>query len=108
MEIIDDLFNKTIELRNMRSSVLEQLKLNRLVYGELEVLYLLNKNQALNPSKISNLLNRNPATVSRTIKTLEELGLITYENDKDNRRRIFVGLSKDGREMITSIINTVG
>lgn len=102
---ISDIFSNTIKTRHARKLFANTLSTENLIYGEFEILYLLLNEEPLQPSKIGAQLHCEPAAVSRIIKLLSEKELITYEHDDQDRRQIFVRLTKNGKSAINSIIS---
>jgi DNA-binding MarR family transcriptional regulator len=101
---IHDIIASTIKTRQARKQLSKILATASLIYGEFEILYLLSNDQPQQPSKIGAKLCCEPAAVSRLIKSLSQKALITYEHDDDDRRQIFVRLTKDGNSAIKSIL----
>ena len=65
------------------------------------VLALLEEAEKTHPPTISGLagrLNLDPATVVRTVDSLEKRGLIERRRDKQDRRQVFVEFTEAGRE----------
>lgn len=54
---------------------------------------------AVNVSKIAHFYNVSSPAVSRTLKALEDRGLISRDVDKANRRNTFVTMTKPGEEI---------
>ena len=75
--------------------------LNGSMFGTLEMLYHLG---ALNQKDIGEKLLVSKSNVVAVIDRLEKLGLVKRERSVEDRRCIFVHLTKDGRERIEAIL----
>ena len=49
-------------------------------------------------SWLANRINLDPATIVRTVDSLEKRGLVVRRRDKQDRRKVFVEFSDEGRE----------
>lgn len=59
--------------------------------------------QGMRVSALAEALCAPMPAVSRTLKGLEEKGIITRETDKKNRRNVILGLSEEGRALVCEI-----
>ena len=101
---IPEIIASTIKTRQARKLLSKTLSASSLLYGEFEILYFLSNEKPQQPSKIGAHLCCEPAAVSRLIKLLSQKKLITYEHDDDDRRQIFVSLTKSGDAAMKSVL----
>ena len=101
---IPEIVASTIKTRQARKQLSQVLSTSGLIYGEFEILYILFNDQPQQPSKIGANLCCEPAAVSRLIKLLSQKNLITYEHDDNDRRQVFVRLTKSGNSKIKSVL----
>ena len=74
-------------------------KLSKAVHGEMFALHMIAMhNGDISPSEISKIAGTSPARIAAELNNLEQKGLITREIDPNNRRRILVCLTPDGKE----------
>ena len=99
------IFKDTINNRKERKKLSKLLSELNLIYGEFEILYSLLSNQPLRPSEIGSHLFCEPAAVSRIIKSLSHKSLINYQHDDEDRRQIFISLTKLGETTISTVIS---
>ena len=102
---IKSIYTKTIDNRKSRKQLNNILVASSLLYGEFEILYTLLKDQPIQPSSIGKKLCSEPASVSRVIKTLHIKSHISFEHDVEDRRKIFIRLTKSGSTLIKSILS---
>ena len=102
---LEELFKTTIQTRALRREIVKELKLNDLSYGEFEILYLLRDNHPLQPSVIVAELNQEPWTVSRMISSLQDKFLISYYNNTEDKRRVFVSITMEGEEKVQNLLS---
>ena len=101
---IENIYTQTVESRASRKVFGQMLKGYELIYGEFEILFLLLDKESLQPTEITALLNCQPAATSRIIKSLHQRDLLSYTNDLDDRRQVFVSLTTSGQTLINSIL----
>ena len=65
---------------------------------QLHILFEVNKDSKINQEKIASRSNTDKGAVARSIKKLEENGLITRTIDENNRRASMIGDGIDGIE----------
>jgi len=82
-------------LRKNFNKEIKQFDLSSEQYGVLKLVFGFKK---LTPTKISELLNRDKATITRIIKSLDNKKLIKKENI--NNRSFYIKLTKNGKEML--------
>ena len=76
-------------------------EMNRSVQGETFVLeYIYRRNGDVLPSEISSQMAVSSARIAATLKNLEKKNLIIRQIDLDDRRRILVTLTAQGREAV--------
>ena len=63
---------------------------------QLHILFEINKDSKINQDKIASRCNTNKGAVARSIKKLEENGLITRTIDENNRRQNIITLTQKG------------
>ncbi len=74
-------------------------EINESMQGEIFALqYIAFHKGAVQPSEISNITHVSSARVAATLNSLESKGLITRRIDTDDRRRILVELTTNGKE----------
>ncbi len=71
------------------------------MHGEIFVLhYISHHHRSVIPSEISNELGISTARVAATLNSLEKKGLITRRIDLEDRRRILVEVTPEGKEQV--------
>ena len=100
---LDQVVKTNINARELRKSIAEKLNQNGVTYGELEILFTLSKKLLAQPSEISSYLHIEPAIVSRKLKLLHDKNLITFTHDTEDRRRVYVKFTKQGKRITKSI-----
>jgi len=103
MPTLESLIHKNIDVRKSKAIFISLLNKYGIIYGELEIMFTIEKYKETSPSVIAEYLYSERATISRGLKSLEEKSLITYNYDKLDRRKVFVTLSKQGASIINSI-----
>ncbi len=101
---INNIYTQTVESRALRKEFGKMLRDFNLIYGEFEILYLLLSKESLQPTVITASLNCQPAATSRIIRSLHKRNLLSYTHDLDDRRQVFVSLTKPGLKLIESVI----
>ncbi len=104
---LKNIFIRTIAARKEMKTFVKMLANHNLVYGEFEILYLLNDKETLQPTDITSILHCQPAAVSRIIKSLHLQNLVVYSHDADDRRQVFISLSTKGKNMLEKIKNSI-
>ena len=105
---LDEIFAHTVSSRAMRKEFIKILTIHDVMYGEFEILYLLQSNETLNPTTITNLLNCQPAATSRLIKSLHQRSFVDYEHKADDRRQVLVSLSEQGKSKVDGVRESCG
>ena len=83
-------------LRNARP----QKELNESMQGETFVIqYLAHHDGPVLPSEISNIMRISTARIAATLNGLERKGLVTRRIDTDDRRRILVDITSEGKAL---------
>lgn len=103
---LNKLAKASIELRALRKEVGEHLKFHNITYGEFETLYLLKDKELIQPSHIVVELAHDAGAISRLLSKLHDNNYISYNNDEDDRRRVFVQITDDGEKLINSLLET--
>jgi DNA-binding MarR family transcriptional regulator len=88
----------TTTLNLLRKNFNREIKEYDLSSEQYGVLKLVSESEKLTPTQISELLNRDKATITRIIKSLDYKGLIQKENI--NNRSFYIKLTKNGAEML--------
>lgn len=88
----------TTTLNLLRKNFNREIKNYDLSSEQYGVLKLVSESEKLTPTQISELLNRDKATITRIIKSLDHKGLIQKESI--NNRSFYIKLTKNGREML--------
>ena len=74
-------------------------KLSKVVQGELFALHMIALHDGdISPGEISKSAGTSPARIAAELNSLEHKGLITREIDPNNRRRILVHLTPEGKK----------
>lgn len=104
-----------MELDELRNSIIERLKaLNDLeplaalfdsMQGEYAVLSLLNEEPSISPSEISLLLGISKARCTAILKALKKKGFVNVEKCKDDKRKLLVSLTLQGKKSIDKKLN---
>ncbi|WP_407381000.1 MarR family winged helix-turn-helix transcriptional regulator [Methanobrevibacter sp.] len=71
---------------------------------QLHILFEVNKDSKINQEKIASRSNTDKGAVARSIKKLEENGLITRTIDENNRRQNIISLTQKGSEILDKAI----
>jgi len=78
----------------------QQIKIDESMRGENFVLtYIAQKGGGVLPGEISNEMAISTARIAAALNSLESKGLITREIDKNDRRRILVDLTPEGKDL---------
>ena len=72
---------------------------------QLHLLFEISHHDDLNQEKISSRCNINKGAAARSIRKLEEKGLVTRKIDDDNRRQNKVSLTEEGRKTLDASIH---
>lgn len=81
-----------------RSSMME--KMNRVHRGEPAVMRELNRHGELTPGQLVEATGNSPGRISAILSALEKKGMITRRVDPQNRRRVIVTITPEGRHMV--------
>ncbi len=71
---------------------------------QLHILFEINKDSKINQDKIASRCNTNKGAVARSIKKLEENGLVTRTIDENNRRQNIITLTQKGSQTLDKAI----
>jgi len=88
----------TTTLNMLRKNFNREIKKFDLSSEQYGVLKLVSEAEKLTPTQIAELLNRDKATITRIVKSLDNKKLIKKENI--NNRSFYVKLTKNGKEML--------
>jgi len=88
----------TTTLNLLRKNFNREIKNYDLSSEQYGVLKLVSESEKLTPTQIAELLNRDKATITRIIKSLDNKKLIKKENI--NNRSFYIVLTKNGKEML--------
>lgn len=83
------------------SHKLERLDINP---SQLHFLFEIKYNSEVNQDKIASRCNMNKGTVARSIRKLEEKGLIVRKIDDNNRRQNIISLTKKGTQTLAESV----
>ena len=76
-------------------------KANTFLHGEMFILnFMAHRNESVIPSELASAMNTSSARVAMALKSMEKKGFITRRIDTEDRRRINVSLTPDGRELV--------
>lgn len=73
--------------------------------SQLHLLFEISHQKNINQEKIATRCNINKGAVARSIRKLEEKGLVTRQIDDANRRQNIISLTDKGEETLTESIN---
>lgn len=73
--------------------------------SQLHLLFEISHQKNINQEKIATRCNINKGAVARSIRKLEEKGLVTRQIDDANRRQNIISLTGKGKETLTESIN---
>ena len=91
----EDLFDAVMAANDVGATGLKILLVNKIALHRLQV------------HEIAEELKASGPLVSRTLDKLEEMGLIERLRDqKEDRRRVYVGLTKKGETFIKNVLNS--
>ena len=94
-KLAEEFFYKSYQLRKIN----HQQKLEKSLGGEqFTLLYLKDRGDFVLPSEISEEMNISSARVANILNNLENKGLALRQIDKEDRRRILVTLTEEGKE----------
>ena len=71
---------------------------------QLHILFEINNDSKINQDKIASRCNTNKGAVARSIKKLEENGLVTRTIDENNRRQNIIKLTQKGSQTLDKAI----
>ena len=95
-ELAEKLFENMITAN--RSSSFS--KLYKTIHGEMFALHLIDiHNGDITPSEMSMIANTSKARITAELNSLEKKGLVTREIDTNNRRRVLVHLTTEGKKV---------
>lgn len=88
-----------------------QKKINDSMQGESFVLFYISDKENVTPSDISNEMNISSARIAATLKSLENKGFIKRRIDVEDRRRILIDITAEGKEQVAKhnemVMNTI-
>ena len=101
---IEEIVDELEDMMSCRENVMGQMEqMGRHGKGELFILkHMHDKNAAVTPSEISDVMHTSTARISAALGSLERKGQIKREIDTTNRRNILVTITEDGRRRIRS------
>ena len=95
-ELAEKLFENMIKAN--KSSAFATLA--KAIHGEMFALHLIDiHNGDITPGEISKVANTSKARITAELNSLEKKGLITREIDTNNRRRVLVRLTREGKKV---------
>jgi len=89
-------------LNNMRSlsKIKSHKNISEALHGEAFVLdYISRQNGDVLPGKIGQEMNVSTARIATALNSLENKGLITRQIDKNDRRKILIDLTQEGKDL---------
>lgn len=101
MLAIEKTIKAKLKYKQLVHEMADSLDSSGITYSELEVMYIINKHQQTQPSKIADELFQERASVSRILKDLFDRDLIKYVHSTQDRRKVSVSLSKKGSQLLT-------
>jgi DNA-binding MarR family transcriptional regulator len=91
-------------MRNFRHSGLKMMTEVEVSYSQVLVLYALLETGKATMSELSSWLKISHGVATRTVDRLVEKGMVERWRDDEDRRVVFVSLSKDGRDFAEKMI----
>ena len=91
--------------RQMRLNVTRNFAEYGIAFEQLEVLFLLKHNHEMSVSQIAAELEKDKATVSRSIRFLELRGLVQKKTNTNDKRKLKVTLSNEGIAKLDEVRN---
>jgi DNA-binding MarR family transcriptional regulator len=91
-------------MRNFRHSGLKMMTEVEVSYSQVLVLYALLETGKATMSELSSWLKISHGVATRTVDRLVEKGMVERRRDDEDRRVVFVSLSKDGRDFAEKMI----
>ena len=88
------------KMTRMQSRMLEEYHISLMEY---HILNLLRRSQNLNQNELAAVLNVDKALISRQIRSMEEKGLLTVEQDPDCRRQKTLKLSESAVALLPKL-----
>ncbi|MBQ9025221.1 MAG: MarR family transcriptional regulator [Methanobrevibacter sp.] len=83
------------------NNMLSELGINN---AQLNILFEVNKDSRINQDKIASRCNTNKGAIARSVRKLEENGLITRTIDENNRRQNIISLTNEGSQILDKAI----
>ncbi|MDR9755336.1 MAG: MarR family winged helix-turn-helix transcriptional regulator [Thermoanaerobacterales bacterium] len=80
-----------------------QLSCCGITYSQCHALVEIGSNQSLSINELAELLGLDKSTLSRTVNTMVEQGLVTREPDPDDRRYVKIKLTPTGSGLLSDI-----
>jgi DNA-binding MarR family transcriptional regulator len=74
---------------------------------QLHLLFEISNQSDLNQEMIASRCNINKGAVARSIKKLEDMGLVTRHVDENNRRQNIISLTKSGEEILEKTMDVL-
>lgn len=74
---------------------------------QLHLLFEISDKSDINQEQIASRCNINKGAVARSIRKLEEMGLVTRQIDENNRRQNKISLTKDGEEVLEKTLKVL-
>ena len=100
MLAIEKTIKAKLRYKQLVNEISNHLDNSDITYNELEVLYIINKYKQTQPSKIADELAQERASISRILKDLLDRDLIKYVHSTQDRRKVYVSLSKKGNQTL--------
>lgn len=100
MDVYEKMADELIDLFDRRKKKMRHDKISAAMHGEMAVLRLLDEEEdALTAGEISRLLQMTTSRIAAVLGTLEKKGLILRHADAQDRRRVRVMLTQEGRAL---------
>ena len=104
---IAHIINTIVNARRLRRIIADILQESELSYNELELLYTVEKNKKVRPTRLANITEQKISTLSRVVHKLEEKDLLSLEVSYIDRRNVIVNITPKGQELLGQCRNKV-
>lgn len=104
---IAHIINTVINARRLRRLTSDLLRDAELSYGELETLYILHRNDHIQPTRIATITHSKSSSLSRVLHKLSAKNLVHLETNHVDRRNVIVNITPEGLNLLDSLIEGV-
>jgi MarR family transcriptional regulator, teicoplanin-associated locus regulator len=106
-----ELFNKlvsfTTSVHRVTNELTKNAKPNSISQVQYNILEFIAVSQPVTPSEINDCLNMSISNTSRELSKLNEKKLIEKINDNKDKRKQYIHLSQDGKDLMKEVFGTI-